>query len=164
MIRTSTREVFQKKLLLIEEMGELEKPQICVKIMVYKDYHVDQVVYYRNKLPLQIVEKWKWYFEYLAARIKVVHPRRKVELSIGIQNLLQGEEYIQAKRASLLKAKKSQLKRLQNQPAKPDFFGFYKEQQDAKINRIRSEIQSLENGEFRYYVPPTYINTIKEWI
>lgn len=69
---------------------------ICVKITIYKDYHADEVIYYRNKLPARIVSKWRWYFEYVAARVKVSNPRRKVELFIGPQTLLQGQEYIDA--------------------------------------------------------------------
>ena len=138
--------------------------QICIKIMVYDKFHVDEVVYYRNKLPMWIVEQWKWYFEYVAARIKVRHPRRKVELVICAQTLLQGEEYIAVKSASFLKAKKGQLKRLQERPVVPDLFGFSQEVRNKKIEALESEIQALERGEFNYYVPQTYINNIKEWI
>lgn len=146
-------------------MAEIkEDPQICIKIMVYDKCHVDEVVYYRNKLPMWIVEQWRWYFEYLAARIKVAHPRRKVELVICAQTLLQGEEYIQAKTASLLKAKRSRLKRLQNEPVTADLFSFGEEERQSKTNALDSEIQALERGEFNYYVPQTYINSIKEWI
>jgi len=141
-----------------------EIPQICIKIMVYDKYHVDEVVYYRNKLPMEIVEQWKWYFEYLAARIKVRHPRRKVELAICAQTLLQGEEYITVKSASFLKAKKGQLKRLQERPVVPDLFGFNQEAMNKKIEALEAEIEALERGEFNYYVPQTYINNIKEWI
>ena len=147
----------------MEEKG-IQKPQICVKIMVYKGCHVDQVVYYRNKLPMWIVEKWKWYFEYLAARIKVAHPRRKVELVICAQTLLQGDEYIQAKTASLLKAKRSRLKRLQNEPVAADLFSFGEEERQYKTNALESEIQALERGEFNYYVPVTNINKVKQWM
>lgn len=142
----------------------IEKPQICVKIMVYDKCHVDEVVYYRNKLPMWIVEQWKWYFEYMAARIKVRHPRRKVELVICAQTLLQGEEYIKVKSASLLKAKKSRLTKLIERPVAADLFGFNQEARDRKILALKSEIQALERGEFNYYVPQTYINNIKEWI
>lgn len=141
-----------------------EIPQICIKIMVYNKCHVEEVVYYRNKLPMWIVEQWRWYFEYLAARIKVAHPRRKVELVICAQTLLQGDEYIQAKTASLLKAKRSRLKRLQNEPVAADLFSFGEEERQCKTNALESEIQALERGEFNYYVPQTYINTIKDWI
>ena len=142
----------------------LEKPQICVKIMVYKGCHVDQVVYYRNKLPMWIVEKWKWYFEYLAARIKVAHPRQKVELVVCAQMLLQGEEYVQKKTASLLKAKKSRLKRLQNEYREPDLFSFEEEERQRKVESLERDISSLEHGEFFYYIPVTYINKVKQWI
>lgn len=43
---------------------------------------------------MRIVSKWKWYFEYLAALVKVNNPRNRVELTIGAQDLLQGKEYI----------------------------------------------------------------------
>ena len=141
-----------------------EDPQICIKIMVYDKCHVEEVVYYRNKLPMWIVEQWRWYFEYLAARIKVTHPRRKVELVICAQTLLQGEEYIAVKSASLLKAKKGQLKRLQERPVVPDLFGFSQEVRTKKIEALESEIQALERGEFNYYVPVTNINKVKQWM
>lgn len=142
----------------------IEKPQICVKIMVYDKCHVEEVVYYRNKLPMWIVEQWKWYFEYMAARIKVKHPRRKVELIICAQTLLQGEEYVKVKSASLLKAKKARLTKLMDRPVAADLFGFNQEARDEKIQALKEEIEALERGEFNYYVPQTYINNIKEWI
>lgn len=134
-----------------------EYPQICIKIMVYDKCHVEEVVYYRNKLPMWIVEQWRWYFEYLEARIKVTHPRRKVELVICAQTLLQGEEYIAVKSVSLLKAKKGQLKRLQERPVVPDLFGFSQEVRTKKIEALESEIQALERGEFNYYVPQSIL-------
>lgn len=142
----------------------IENPQICVKIMVYGKTHVEEVVYYRNKLPMSVIEQWKWYFEYLAARIKVAHPRRKVELVICAQTLLQGDEYIQAKTVSLLKAKRFRLTKLIERPVTADLFGFNESDRQQKIKALDGEIQALERGEFNYYVPVTYINNIKEWI
>lgn len=72
--------------------------QICVKIIIYKSCNNGEVIYYRNKLPMWIIEQWKWYFEYLAALVKVNNPRRKVELIICAQTLKQGQEYIEEKR------------------------------------------------------------------
>lgn len=137
---------------------------ICVKITIYKDYHADEVIYYRNKLPARIVSKWRWYFEYVAARVKVSNPRRKVELFIGPQTLLQGQEYIDARRATLLQAKKSKMKQLQNTPINDDLFSFGRQEQDRKIQNVQGEIDALERGEFNYYVPPEYINVVKKWI
>ncbi|MGL5262538.1 MAG: hypothetical protein ACRC9P_09160 [Bacteroides sp.] len=42
-----------------------------------------RVVYYRNSLKPDLYFKWRWYFEYLKARLVVKYPRGKVELMMG---------------------------------------------------------------------------------
>lgn len=76
--------------------------QICVKITIRKGVCDYDVIYYRNKLPLWVVEQWRWYFDYLAALVKVNNPRLKVELTICAQTLKQGQEYIEEKTKTLL--------------------------------------------------------------
>ena len=138
--------------------------QICVKITIRKGCNDWEVIYYRNKLPMWIIEQWRWYFEYLAALIKINNPRKKVELVICAQTLKQGQEYIEEKSKTLLRAKTAKLKKLQNTPVQDDFFGFARDEQNKKIKAVQSEIDALERGEFNYYVPLTYINKIKKWI
>lgn len=143
----------------------MEQPQICVKIAIYKGVQVEEVIYYRNKLPMRIIEKWRWYFEYLAALIKIHNPRRKVELTICAQTLLQGQEYIAEKSKTLLRAKRAQVKRLDSSNIiNDDLFGYQTQQLNARRERIQAEIEALERGEFNYYVPPTYINQLKRWL
>lgn len=143
----------------------MEQPQICVKIAIYKGVQVEEVIYYRNKLPMRIIEKWRWYFEYLAALIKIHNPRRKVELTICAQTLLQGQEYIAEKSKTLLRAKRAQVKRLDSSNIiNDDLFGYQTQQLNARRERIQAEIGALERGEFNYYVPSTYINRIKLWL
>lgn len=140
------------------------KSKIAVKISIYKDYHVEEVIYYRYAMPLPIVRKWKWYFEYLAALVKVNNPRRTVELNIVSQDVLCGDDYIAAKTKTLLRAKRSQLKQAQNKRINDDLFGNTSSAHQSKLDGLRDEIEALERGEFRYYVPQTYINKIKKWI
>ncbi len=45
-----------------------------------------------------------------------------------------------------------------------DLFGMAKEDNEAKIESVRREIEALENSEFNYYVPPTYINKIRDYL
>lgn len=143
----------------------MEQPQICVKIAIYNGCQVEEVIYYRNKLPMRIIEKWRWYFEYLAALIKIHNPRRKVELTICAQTLLQGQEYIAEKSKTLLRAKRAQVKRLDSSNIiNDDLFGYQTQQLNARRERIQAEIEALERGEFNYYVPPTYINRLKRWL
>lgn len=138
--------------------------QICVKITIRKGVCDYDVIYYRNKLPLWVVEQWRWYFDYLAALVKVNNPRLKVELTICAQTLKQGQEYIEEKSRTLLRAKKSKLKKLQKTPVQNDFFNFAKDEQDREIQAVQGEIDALNRCEFNYYVPPTHINKIKNWI
>lgn len=142
--------------------GEIN--QICVKITIYKGCNDGEVIYYRNKLPMWIIDQWRWYFDYLAALVKVNNPRKKVELTICAQTLKQGLEYIEEKSKMLLRAKKSKLKKLQNTPVNDDLFGETMVEHNRKIQVVQNEIDALERGEFNYYVPPTYINKIKKWI
>ncbi len=138
--------------------------QLCVKITIRKDCNDWEVIYYRNKLPMWIIEQWRWYFDYIAALVKVSNPRLKVELTVCAQTLKQGQEYIEEKTKTLLRAKKSKLKRLQNTPVQDDLFHFHRERLDKVIQDLQEAIRALELGVFNYYVPPTYINKLKNWI
>lgn len=138
--------------------------QICVKITIRKGCNDWEVIYYRNKLPMWIIEQWRWYFDYIAALVKVSNPHLKVEMTICAQTLKQGQEYIEEKSKTLLQTKKSKLKKLQNTPVQYGLFNFAKDEQDRKIQAVQGEINALERGEFNYYVPPTYINKLKNWI
>lgn len=139
--------------------------KICVKINLYKGCWVEEVIYFQYALPLQLVERWKWYFEYLAALVKVHNPHRKVELVICAQdNVLCGEDYISEKTKNLLRAKKIKLKQTRMGTYVDDLFGFAKAEQENKIAEVQREIDALERGEINFYVPPKYINKIKKWI
>lgn len=145
-------------------MSKIQPSWICVKITVYKGYHADKVVYYRGQISIDMLEKWRWYFEYLAARIKVKHPRRKVELTIGRQTLLLGDEYVQEKIKNLLRHRRAKLQKLINTPVASDLFNDNQIDLEKKIEQTRVEIAALERGEYTGWVPPYYINEIKQWI
>lgn len=145
-------------------MSKIQPSWICVKITVYKGYYADKVVYYRGQISIDMLEKWRWYFEYLAARIKVKHPRRKVELTIGRQTLLLGDEYVQEKIKNLLRHRRAKLQKLINTPVASDLFNDNQIDLEKKIEQTRAEIAALERGEYTGWVPPYYINEIKQWI
>lgn len=136
-----------------------------VKITLYKGYYADVVVYYNYAIPHVVFRKYEWYFDYLAALVKVRFPHEKVELlksQQGTKPFLAGEDYIEKKSQSLLRAKRSQLKQLETKGFDDDLFSFKGQEIEEKKDRIRKEIEDLENGKFNYWFPPTYINRIKE--
>ena len=137
--------------------------KICVKINLSNGCWVEEVIYYQYALPLRIVERWKWYFEYLAALVKVHNPRRKVELVICAQEYNSVEDYISERTKNLLRAKKVKLKRTRT-GIEDDLFGFAKAEREKLTDKVQREIEALERGEINFYVPPEYINKIKKWI
>ena len=138
------------------------KKMFCVKITIGKSAaRVDDVVYYRNKISLEMLAKWRWYFGYLSSLVKVSLPRSNVVLFLGEQDLLQGTEYVTEKTKTLLRYKESALKRLENNVVQDDLFGFASEANDEKKEGLRKDIEDLKNGNFKYYIPPEYINKIK---
>lgn len=95
----------------------IQEPTMVVRIDVSLSNErqvVDEVVYYRADLKMSLALRWSWYFEYLAALVKVKHPKRKVNLIIirKSDELKLGDEYIAEKTKTLLKAKRGQINRL----------------------------------------------------
>lgn len=145
-------------------MSKIKLNCFCVKITVYKGYFADKVVYYRGCISIDTLMRWRWFFEYLAARIKVKNPKRTVKLTICPQTLLLGDEYVEQKIINLLRSKRSKLQKLMNTPIAIDLFNFNQIDVDKKIEQTRAEIAALEGGVYTGWVPPYYINEIKRWI
>lgn len=140
-----------------------------VKISLSMDRYrnnVENVVYYNREIPYHIFQKYLWYFELLAAKVKVAFPKRKVWLEYFDDILPTKDEYISKKRKTLLSAKKGKLTKLHNEllVADNDLFGLSKEKINNKINRVQNEIKDLESGKIIFHVPYLYKNEIKKFI
>lgn len=145
-------------------MSEIKLNSFCVKITVYKGYCADKVIYYRGQISIDVLAKWRWYFEYLAARVKVRNPKRTVKLTICPQTLLLGDEYVEEKIKNLLRNRKAKLQKLMGTPIEIDLFSYNQIDMEKKIEQTRAEIAALEGGVYTGWVPPYYINEIKRWI
>lgn len=110
--------------------------------------------------------RWLWYFEYLQARIKVAHPHRVVNLTAGRMDpkMRLGQEFIDYRRATLIRSRSRKLDELVSAPFNDDLFGFKSQEVKERINRIRDEIAALERGEVNFPVLPDYVNDVKQWI
>ena len=126
--------------------------------------HIVDVVYYRSGMSPDFINKWRWFFEYLAARVKVAHPKRKVQLYIGPHHCIVGKEWHDYRRGVMLKSRKNKLKKLEKGMIDDDLFHFARQDNDKKIADIKRQIDSLENDTFEFGEFPEYINKIKEYI
>ncbi len=126
----------------------------------------EATVYYRCRMTYDFLLRWLWYFEYLQARIKVLHPHRVVELTAGRMDpkMRLGKEFVEYRRATLLKSRSRKLKEIVSTPFNDDLFGFTSQSVNERINKLRDEIMALERGEITFPVLQDYVNNIKQWI
>lgn len=141
---------------------------VCVvKIAVSSEknyFSMDEVVYFRSGMTADFVSRWQWFFEYLAALVKVNNPKRRVVFYKGPQDVLLGEEWHNYRRQSLLLSNKGKLKRLQSSPVENDIFGFNQQDHEAEMQRVADKIEALERDEFPIEEFPEYINKIKNFL
>lgn len=126
--------------------------------------HIDYVVYYRSGMSPDFVQRWLWFFEYLAARVKVANPKRKVELYKGPQDIMLGSEWHEYRRSVMMKTCNTKLKKLEKGVVNDDLFHFASQDNDRKISEVRSKLESLAKDEFPIQEFPEYINRIKYYI
>lgn len=138
--------------------------KIFARILIYEGSHPDCVVYLRTGMNVDFAFKWRWFFEYLAARVKVANPRRKVELTIKVTDTIYGEEWKELRTKNLLKHRRARLSKLEKMHIADDLFGFRSEEHQKSIDKCREEIRQLECGEYPLPDFPGYVNKIKDWI
>lgn len=137
---------------------------IAARICVYNGLYAEKVIYLRSGMDIDFAIRWKWYFEYLAALVKVHHPKRKVEFDFGPQDVRLGQEWKDWHTDNLLRNRKAKLKKLETGIVDDDLFGFASQEHKAKIDSVKREIEQLENGTYPIPEFPEYVNEIKQWI
>lgn len=149
----------------MEQKNNFAKCVVKISVSSTLNYHlVDRVIYYKSGLSPDFIEKWMWYFEYLAALVKVKNPRIKVFFYYGPQDCMIGDEWHQYRRNVLLKNKQRKLKKLEIDVIDDDLFHFKSQDNEQKKNEILLEIEQLENDTFPIEKFPKSKNIIKELI
>ena len=126
--------------------------------------HIDDVVYYRSGMTPDFVTRWRWYFDLLAALVKVANPRRRVEVWYGPVDIMLGDEWHQYRRQAMLKSRRIKLKQLQHCTPSDDLFGFGIADHEKRISTVLEQIELLERDEYPIPQFPVYINNIKDYI
>jgi hypothetical protein len=105
-----------------------------------------------------------WFYEYIAARVKVANPRRRVEIYHGPSDIILGQAWHEYRRNVLLKSRKTKLKQLQKITPDCDLFGFAKAEHEKRISDVKQQITELESDEYPIPGFPEYINKIKVYL
>lgn len=137
-----------------------------VKIAVSgKSHHlIEEVIYFRSGMSVDFVTRWSWYFEYLAALVKVANPRIKVELYKGPQDVMLGKEWHEHRREALLKSRKTKLKKLSIGVVDDDLFHFKSQDNEKEKQKVQSQIEFLIRDEYPIAEFPEYRNKIKKFL
>lgn len=143
----------------------MNKCVVKITISDENDYfRVGDVVYYRSGMTPDFVDRWLWYFEYLAALVKVNNPRRRVEFYKGPQEVLLGKEWHEHRRLAMIKSRNIKLKKLEKGVVDDDLFHFKSQENEKKIEQVKKQIEALERDEHPIEEFPEYINKIKKYV
>lgn len=126
--------------------------------------HIDDVIYYRSGMSPDFVDRWMWFYEYLAARVKVANPRRRVVIYHGPSDILVGQAWHDYRRQALLKSRKNKLKQLQKITPDGDLFGVAKADYELLLCNVKQQITELEHDEYPIPDFSVYINKIKYYL
>ena len=128
-------------------------------------YHMDATVYYRSGMTPDFLTRWRWYFDYLAARLKVAYPRRNVVISYGPQDdIMLGKEWHEHRRSAMMRTCRKKLTELAAMPVDMDLFGFSKGEHDAEVSKWIAKLEALEADTYPIPDFPEYINRVKEFL
>lgn len=140
-----------------------------VKITIsHSNYYftAERTVYYRSGMSPDFVTRWLWFFEYLAARIKVANPRRRVELWKGplSDGILLGADWHEYRRGVMIKTRERKLAKLEQGVVDDDLFHFKSSDNAARCEVLRQELADLKADRFPIPEFPIYINEVKHYI
>ena len=110
-----------------------------------REKHICEAVpYYHRLLPYDIVTRYKWYFEYMVARIKVKHPKRRVIIQYIEDKLPTKEEQITKKRNDLLRAKIYNIMKNNEKKSKKIL--------DMELEKLKKELESYQKNIFDFNI------------
>ena len=147
----------------------LNDPIFLVKICISSESCenlTDETIYYRCRMTFGFLCRWRWYFEYLQAIVKVANPKRMVDIYFARMDpsMLLGNDFIEHRRAQLIRNRTKKIDKLVSTPFNDDLFGFTSQDRNLEIQKLRNDLEALERGEVTFPVLEDYINNIKKWI
>lgn len=145
-------------------------PNRCVcKITISETWSYHQVartIYYRTGMSPDFVVRWRWYFDYLAALVKVRNPHQNVIIYCGPldEEIKLGKEWHEYRRNTMLQTARRKLAQLEKADVSIDIFGFAQEDHARDLASKKALVEALEADTYPIPDFPEYINLIKEFL
>ena len=141
-------------------------PNRCVcKITIsetWSYYHVARTIYYRSGMSPDFVVRWRWYFDYLAALVKVRNPHQNVIIYCGPldEEIKLGKEWHEYRRNVMLQTARRKLAQLEKADVSIDIFRFAQEDHARDLASKKALVEALEADTYPIPDFPEYINLI----
>lgn len=127
--------------------------------------HVDDVIYYRSGMSVDFAIRWRWFFDYLTARVKVAHPRQNVKCVITSgADIMLGKEWHEHRRQAMIKTAGRKIRELESPLVNDDLFGFNAKDRADELTKWRKKLSMLQSDIYPIPDFPEYINKIKEYM
>lgn len=145
-------------------------PNRCVcKITISETWSYHQVartIYYRSGMSPDFVVRWRWYFDYLAALVKVRNPHQNVIIYCGPldDEIKLGKEWHEYRRGVMLRTCRKKLTELAAMQVEGDLFGLGRSERDAEVAKWTAKLEALEADSYPIPDFPEYINLIKKFL
>lgn len=145
-------------------------PNRCVcKITISEVWsytHFASTIYYRSGMSPDFVGRWRWYFDYLVALVKVHHPHRNVRLYCGPldDDIKLGKDWHEYRRNTMLNTARRKVAQLETANIDLDLFGFSTKEHERKLAEQKALVEALENDTYPIPDFPEYINLIKKFL
>lgn len=98
------------------ELIPAKQTRIFVKILHSRNHYksLAEVVYFRNEMTVQFYQRWRWYFEYRAALLRVNNPKGYTEIQQGTYEYVLQEDEIAKKLEDKIRGKKAKITQVKN--------------------------------------------------
>lgn len=134
-------------------MASVNEKRFFVKIEAGPKAGGNPCTYHNNGFPFPVFTKWKWYFEYRAALLKVNNPRHTVTLLTGSYDYIPPRDVVMKELKNKLAGKKRTISKYTNllALAEKHWDKLFPISEDVlyikaadKINRLKKELEQLE--------------------
>jgi hypothetical protein len=126
----------------------LRDTRYYVRIQIF-DGNVRKQLYFRRDMTYNFMSKWRWYFDYRAALVKVQNPKVKVHFTLERYEYIPPVEVLEKRLKNLVTGKKSALTKYKNKIAKVKQVyqntTLFPIENDTKWGKVQEKLKTLEH-------------------
>ena len=129
-------------------MIDVNDVRYYVRIQIF-DGNVRKQLYFRRGMTYKFMAKWRWYFDYRAALVKVQNPKVKVHFTLNRYEYIPPVEVLEKRLKNLVKGKKAAITKYKNKIVKVKKVyqntRLFPIEDDTKWGKVQEKLKRLEH-------------------